>query len=314
MKKAPGKSHRQGLTFFQLADMFPNEAAARKWFEGVRWPDGKHCPHCGCADAVREVKNERPLPYRCGACRKFFSVKTDTVLAASKLPLRKWAIAIFLMSSSLKGVSSMRLHRELGVTQKTAWMMAQKIRAAFDLPEPLDGEVELDESFFGGSERNKHEAKKLEGARGSVGKTAVAGARQRGGKISAVAVKDTSARTLLEFADRAVAPGAKVYTDENIAYRNLATIFNRVRHETVNHSSGEYVRGKAHTNGIESFWALLKRGYEGTYHHLSAKHLSRYVAEFAGRHNIREMDTVNQMAWLVRGMTGKRLPWRLLVA
>lgn len=313
--KAPGRSHRQGLTFFELADLFPSETAAANWFEAIRWPDGeKDCPHCGSIGRVAEKKNRKPLPFRCLDCRKHFSVRTGTMLQKSKLPLRKWAIGIFLMSSSLKGVSSMRLHRELGITQKTAWMMAQKIRESFKTDDKLGGEVEIDEAYFGGKESNKHESKKLKQGRGGVGKTPVVAAKSRGGKVKAKPVSDTSARTLLEFADKAVLPGAKIYTDDNAAYRELPNIFNEFSHETVRHTAGEYVKGQAHVNGVESFWALLKRGYDGTFHHVSAKHLARYVAEFAGRHNIRDLDTIAQMAWIVRAMVGKKLPWEALTA
>ena len=305
----PGKSYRKGISLLSVVKKFDNEEKAERWFISQRWPNGVACPHCGDTN-VASVASRKPQPYRCRGCRKHFSVKTGTLLHSSKIPLSKWAIAFYLYSTSLKGVSSMKLHRDLDIAQKSAWYMAHRIRGMWNAQaEKFAGPVEVDETYIGGKERNKHESKKLNAGRGTVGKTAVVGAKDRNtGKVSAQPVKSTVKSTLQGFVLDRTEEGAKVYTDEAAAYHDLPN------HEAVRHSAKEFVHSQAHTNGIESFWALLKRGYVGTYHNMSVKHIGLYVNEFAGRHNARPMDTADQMAAMVQGAHGKRMRYADLTA
>ena len=315
--KAPGKSHRKGITLMELADRFPTEEAAVRWFEGIMWPDGERCcGHCGGLDTHR-VKSGKPMPYRCRDCRKYFSVRTGTALAPSRLPLRKWAFAVYLVCTNLKSVSSMKLHRDIGVTQKTAWFMLHRIREtwAVDTGAAFAGPVEVDEAYFGGLRKNMPKAKREElTGRGTVGKVAVVGIKDRRTKqVAARVVEHTDKPTLQGFVDEHASATAKLYTDDATAYGGADR-----PHETVKHSAQEYVRyldgETVHTNGVESFWSMLKRAHKGTFHRLSAKHLQRYVNEFAGRQNMRERDTIDQMTNVVAGLVGRRLMYADLIA
>ena len=295
----------------QLQDMFPNEKVATQWFEALVWPDGMSCPRCGSKDTQRASKTSG-LPYYCQGCQRAFSVRIGTVLERSHVSLRQWSFAIYLEMTSLKGISGMKLHREIGVSYKTAWCMLHRIREAWKQEKAVlfEGPVEVDETYVGGLRKNMPKSKRepLTG-RGPTGKSAVVGMKDRKtNQVRATVVDSTDSETLQGFVKKNTHPGAKVYTDDTTVYSDLP-----FDHESVRHGVGEYVRNMAHTNGIESFWAMLKRAHKGTYHRLSRKHLQRCISQFAGKQGVRSMDTIRQMEAVVIQLVGKRLMYRELV-
>ena len=316
--RSPGKSHRDGISMVELFRRFPDDETAEAWFVEQRWPKGPHCPHCGSTNVQSGAKH-KSMPYRCREkeCAKRFSAKTGTVMEGSKLGFQVWMIATYLLSTSLKSVSSMKLHRDLDINQRSAWFLAHRLRVALAQKGGLfAGPVEVDETYMGGKRKNMSKAKrrklKKEGAgRGTDGKAAVAGVKDREtNRVAARHVLHTGRSELQGMVRDHVEPGAKVYTDEAKAYKRMLGF----DHEAVNHSVCEYVCEMAHTNGMESFWSMLKRSHTGTFHKISPKHLDRYVQEFAARHNLRDLDTIDIMSAVAEGGVGKRLRYRELIA
>ena len=302
----------QTISLIRLGKMFPNEASAEQWFEDVHWPDGRHCGKCGSVNTY-ETKNRKPAPYRCRDCRSYFSVRTGTAMDQTNLPLRKWAYAVYLFVTSLKGISSTKLAHDIEVTQKTAWFVLHRLRTAWeDLDiDKFTGPVEVDETYVGGKVKNMHgDQKRAARRKMHYGKSIVVGAKDRKtNKVRAQKISNVEAETLQGFVKEQAEPKATVFTDEHRSYDGLP-----FKHKRVNHSAKLYVDGEVHTNGIESFWAVIKRAHKGTFHKLSDKHLQRYVDEFCGKHNTKDLSPLGRMQVVAAGMIGKRLMYRDLIS
>jgi transposase-like protein len=296
------------ISTYKVMKQFPDEKTARIYLEERRWNGHIFCPFCH-SDKIQT----RPVDglYRCLTCKDEFTVRTGTIMERSHIPLDKWVFAMYLIVTARKGVSSLQLSKELGITQKSAWFMLQRLREACGRGhEPLEGIVEADECFIGGKESNKHNSKKLKAGRGTVGKTTVLGMRQRKGIVRAMVVTGTDTETIQNKIRENVAPGSTLCTDEHSAYRGMP----EYNHLEVSHSAKEFVNGMAHTNGIESVWAVLKRGYYGTYHNFSTKHLNRYINEFTFRLNegVCSVPSMDRVEALFHGAIGKTLTYKRL--
>jgi len=304
--------------------IFTNLEAARKHFEAIRWPNGPYCPYCGVTDervARLGGKSMGPGWYHCKDCRRKFTAAVGSIYERSHIPLTKWFLATHLMCASKKAMSAHQLHRMLGLPYKTAWFMAMRIREGMRELHPnasgsIGGEgktIEADTTYIGGKERNKHRSKRSKDHIGGVGKEAVFSLVERGGKVRSHHMPVVSAKTLRPILNEQIKDASKtaLMTDGEGQYRILVDLFGS--HASVNHSIGEYVRGDAHTNTIESYFALLKRGITGTYHHISQKHLKRYLGEFDFRYNERAalgVDDVMRATLAVKGVVGKRVTYQ----
>ena len=300
------------ISTFKLFETFPDEASARTYLEGRLWPNGVKCPECKSGERITARKAGY---YRCNACKFDFTVRTGTIFERSHVPLHKWLYAMYLLVTARKGISSMQLAKEIGITQKSAWFVLHRLREACnDDKSKLSGLIEIDETYVGGKEENKHEDRKLKAGRGPVGKATVLGMRERGGKTLAMLIESPSMMEIQGAIFARVKFGSSLMTDNATAYKGLnGSIY---KQDSVNHSAKEYVRGMVHTNGIESVWAVLKRGLHGVYHHASVKHLGRYVDEFAFRLNEGNVTrhTLERLASFVDATAGKRITYKELTA
>ena len=298
--------------------IFTDLDAAREYFEAIRWPNGPYCPYCGQVDTVKALggKSMGPGWYHCKTCRRKFTAQVGTIYERSHIPMTKWLLATHLMCVSKKGISAHQLHRMLGLPYKTAWFMAHRIREGMRELTPSgslggDGKtVEADETYIGGKEKNKHRNKRVRGNIGGMGKEIAFALVERSGRVRSQVVPDVSARTLRPILVAQLDAKSFLMTDDAGQHRNMHKDF---RHEVVNHGIGEYVQGEAHTNTVESYFATLKRGITGTYHHVSQQHLNRYLAEFDFRHNERaalEVTDVERAAMAVGSVVGKRLTYQ----
>ena len=298
-------------SLFDLMDAIPDEQAAIDHFRAIRWKNGAFCPHCGSATVYHFSDNRT---HKCGDCRKRFSIKVGTIFEDTKIGLRKWLMAVWLITSHKKGIASTQLAKDIKVTQKTAWFMLHRLRHAartVSFNRKLSGTVTSDSTFVGGKEKNKHASKRKHQGRGGVGKATVMGFQERGGELRTMHIQRENAKTVHALVRGNVEKGATLLTDEATAYLGLDGDY---MHHTVNHSAGEYVRHYTlHTNDIEGVWALLKRQIIGIHHWVSEKHLGRYLSEMTWRYNRREFGEGQRVNALLAQVEG-RLTYKALIA
>ena len=298
-------------SLFQMMEAIPDEQAAVDHIRAIRWENGAFCPHC---KSTRVYHFSDGRNHKCGDCRKRFSIRVGTIFEDSRLPLRKWLLAIWLITSHKKGIASTQLAKDIGITQKSAWFVTQRLREAArtqSFNRPLDNDVESDETFIGGKEKNKHAWQRTGGKQGGKGKIAVLGMLERGGELRTMVTPNLRAGNVQGAIRAHVSKGAGLYTDEHPAFTGLHKDYVHLR---VNHSAGEYVRSYVvHTNGIEGVWSLFKRQIIGTHHYLSPKHIGRYLAEMTWRFNARAMDEGERVNTLIAQSAG-RLTYKDLIA
>lgn len=294
----------------EFMEVFPDDATCEAHLEKMRWGGKPVCPHCRATKIWKFTKGRHR--YKCGECKKIFNVKVGTIFQDTKLRLRKWFIAIYLVTNHKKGISSMQLAKTLAVQQKTAWFLIHRIREMFDVKDErmMTGIVEADETFVGGKAKNKHWNKRSSQAiaKAKSDKTTVFGLLEREGKIKVFKVKDREKGTLLPIIRRYVGEGNYLITDDWAAYRKITGY----KHFSVNHSGGEYVNGAAHTNSIEGFFSLLKRAIIGTWHYTSPKHLRRYCCEMSFKYNGRRKGQTSIFNLALRNIEGA-LPYKVLI-
>jgi hypothetical protein len=297
-------------SLFDLMDAFPDEQTCLDHLRSIRWRDGEFCPHCG-GNRIYHFSDRKT--FKCGDCRERFSIKVGTIFHDTKLPLRKWFMAIWMITNHPKGIASTTIAKDLKVTQKTGWHLLHRIRHAArtkSFNAPLKGTVESDTTFVGGKEKNKHANKKVPGSQGGANKDVVLRFVEREGELRTFHIPNVKAVTIQGALTQNVAKGSTVMTDEDGAFVGIAPAY---AHYTVNHSKGEYVRGEVHSNTMESVWALLKRQIFGIHHWVSSKHLGKYIDEMTWRFNRRDMTVEPRMNDLFACVEG-RLPYKVLIA
>lgn len=298
-------------SLIELMETFPDEQACIDHLRAIRWRNGAFCPYCGC-NRIYHFSDNRT--HKCGDCRQRFSIKVGTIFEDTKLPLRKWYMAMWMITSHKKGIASTQLAKDLKITQKSAWFVMHRLRHAArtrSFTRPLKGNIELDETFVGGKERNKHASKRTHRGTGGTGKTPVFGMLERGGELRAVKMASLKTHDIEAKVTEHVRPGSVVLTDEASGYRGLGGTY---YHHTVTHSAGEYVRDYfIHVNGLEGAWSHFKRQVYGIHHWISAKHLDRYLDEFTWRYNRREDEEGDRVNSLLTQIGG-RLTYKALIA